>query len=81
MTNKRLKIENLQDLNIYELTEEEAASLQGGLVLPEEPKSYYPDYPPSYPDYPPIPNTPINNVPCTNHPIPHSPLPWCAVVL
>ena len=74
MMNKRLKIENLQDLNIYELTEEEAASLQGGMFVIQEPKPYEPNYPST-------PNTPINNVPCTNHPIPHSPLPWCAVVL
>ena len=72
MTTKGLKIENLQDLNIRELTEEETASLQGGMLAADY---LFP------PDRYPKPDKPINNFPCTNHPTKDGHLPWCAVIL
>ncbi len=82
MARKPLKIENIDDLNLQELTDEESKSLRGGMIaeqLPREELIYYP-YP--HPDPYPKPNpNPINNIPCTNFPREDSKLPWCAVIL
>ena len=82
MATKRLKIEDLQDINIRELTEEEAASLQGGMLVADERYNPYypkPDYP--KPDYPPTKPPIIRPFPCTNYPTKDGKLPWCAVIL
>ena len=66
MTTKRLKIEDLQDLNIRELTEEETAFLQGGMI------AYDPELgkPPK-----------IKPLPCTKYRTKDGYLRWCAVIL
>ena len=86
MARKPLKIENIEDLNLQELTEEESKSLRGGMIadklLPREELIYYPyPHPKPDPDPKPEPINPINNVPCTNFPMEDSHLPWCAVIL
>lgn len=89
MARKPLKIENIDDLNLQELTDEESKSLRGGMIaeqLPQEEFIYssYPLYPYPYPnpDSDPKPNpNPINNIPCTNFPMKDTHLPWCAVIL
>ncbi len=96
MARKPLKIENIDDLKLQELTEEESKSLRGGMIveqLPQEEfvyRSYpiYPLYPDPHPNPDPYPNpdpkpnpNPINNIPCTNFPMEDTHLPWCAVIL
>ena len=86
MARKPLKIENIDDLNLQELTDEESKSLRGGMIAEQSPQEefVYRSYPiyPLYPDPDPKPNpNPINNIPCTNFPMEDSHLPWCAVIL
>jgi hypothetical protein len=90
MTNKRLIIENLD--NLQEINPEEVFSIQGGLTLvngddikpsveerliypaPSLPVELYPR-----PDQPSKPYYPLPNYPCSLKP--YGPLPWCAVIL
>lgn len=80
-----LKINDLADLNLRELTEKECKSLQGGLSWDEgfykgrRDRPYYPGIynPQPKPEKEPV----INNVECTNNPFHGGSLPWCAVVL
>ena len=89
MARKPLKIENIDDLNLQELTDEESKSLRGGMIadklLPREELIYYPyPHPKPDPDSDPKPKPkpePINHVPCTNFPMKDRHLPWCAVIL
>ncbi|GAB4540739.1 MAG: hypothetical protein Tsb0014_32190 [Pleurocapsa sp.] len=73
MSNKRLKIDNLDQDYLKELTNEEISSLSGGMTvaqLPEE-RIIKPDFPTPRP-YP---------IPCTLYPTKGGKLPWCAVIL
>ena len=84
MINKRLKIDNLD--NLQELTTEEVVSIQGGWFSKHEPKNPHEKWP-SKPDWNPKPGYPKTDWstkayhPWSPHPSKGSKLPWCAVVL
>jgi hypothetical protein len=92
MTNKRLIIENLD--NLQELNHEEFSAIQGGLTLvdgydiklPIEERLIYPGpnqpvelYP--LPEQPIKPYYPLPYIPCSPYPTKEGKLPWCAVIL
>ena len=90
MVNKRLKIENLD--NLQELTTEGVSSIQGGLSIagpepyPTTPKPW--PRPKPMPDWPkhdywtkPYQPYPLPHPPCTYYPTKDGKLPWCAVIL
>ena len=90
MASKRLKIENLD--NLQELNAEEVFSIQGGLseedselkpseLSLESKRLIYRDFPlPDKPDFPySLPDRPLPWIPCSPHP--DGKLPWCAVIL
>jgi hypothetical protein len=73
MSSKRLKIENLNQDYLQELTWDEISSLSGGMTVAPQPEERIirPGFPYPRPYY----------IPCTLYPTQGGKLPWCAVIL